>query len=972
MVLLELQREQVLVHNRASLAQKSFFFQEKIPEDEKKVVCFSFLYLKIYSYFTLFFLIYPLFLEKNIFLSNPLPRFFLLFVGKCARFITPKMGAVEFLQKIMGDPTEKVVKKMKTVVEQTNALEVGLQGLSDDELRTKVAELKERIANGEKTDNLLPEAFSLVKNACRRLVGTSYESAGKTQTWNMIPFDVQILGGAILHGNRIAEMRTGEGKTLVATFPAFLEALTGKGVHVITVNDYLAKRDSEQMSHLFKFLGLTVGVVTHEKNSRERREAYACDIIYGTNNEFGFDYLRDNMATNPQNIVQRELHFAIVDEVDSILIDEARTPLIISAPAEESTDKYQKYALLTQRLEKDTHFVLDEKRKTAILTEEGIRQMESLLGVENIYTAMGFAEVHHIEAALKARAVFERDRDYVVQNGEVVIVDEFTGRLMPGRRYSDGLHQALEAKEKVEIKRESRTLATITFQNYFRLYKRLAGMTGTAKTEEEEFLKIYGLEVAVIPTNRPMVRQDLSDVIFKNERGKFSAIADRVAEKHATGQPVLIGTISIERSELLSEYLRRKNIPHEILNAKNHAREAEIIARAGEMGAVTIATNMAGRGTDIKLGEGVGELGGLCIIGSERHESRRIDHQLRGRAGRQGDAGETQFFVSLEDSLLRLFGSDRLLRLMDTLKIPDDMPIENRMISGSIESAQKKVEGHHFDVRKHVVQYDDVMNRQREIIYRRRRKILQDADIHEEVLKWVNDEVEILANIHLRGRQPHQYEIAEFAQGISAIHAEGAPNEKDLEALEIDEKMVETGRDFLLSTLAEKEKALPDPKFLRQAERAITPRTIDTFWMNHIDEMTQLRDQVALAGYAQKNPLHEYQGLGYEKFVALLKKIESAVVRTLFQMKFEIRFGDEMLPAETPKMRTNADEIASALTREDMVERAGPHRVSASSSRISADSSSKSSSVEVGRNEPCPCGSGKKYKKCCGKGGEES
>ena len=869
------------------------------------------------------------------------------------------MGAIEFLQKLLGDPTAKVVKKMESVVEKINEKEKKLQNLSDDELRKKVELLKTKIQNdGEKTEKLLPDAFAIVKNACRRLVGTEYISAGKTQKWNMIPFDVQILGGAILHGNRIAEMKTGEGKTLVATFPAFLEALTGKGVHIVTVNDYLAKRDAEQMSHLFSFLGLSVGVITHEKTPSERRDAYACDIVYGTNNEFGFDYLRDNMATNPREIVQRDLHFAIVDEVDSILIDEARTPLIISAPAEESTSKYKKYAELVKLLKKDEHFVVDEKRKTAVLNENGIAKMENLLGVENIYTEMGFAEVHHIEAALKARAVFERDRDYVVQNGEVIIVDEFTGRLMPGRRYSDGLHQALEAKEKVEIKRESRTLATITFQNYFRLYKKLAGMTGTAKTEEEEFLKIYGLEVAVIPTNRPMIRRDLSDVVFKNERGKFAAIAEKVAEKHKTGQPVLIGTISIERSELLSEYLKKKNIPHEVLNAKNHAREAEIIARAGERGAVTIATNMAGRGTDIKLGDGVAELGGLCILGSERHESRRIDNQLRGRAGRQGDLGETQFFVSLEDSLLRLFGSERLLKLMDTLSIPDDMPIENRFISNSIESAQKKVEGHHFDMRKHVVQYDDVMNRQREIIYRRRRKILQKADIHDEILKWINDEVEHLANLHLKNREAHQYEIAEFQKGISAIHAENCPTEKDFEHLEIAEKMIEMAKNFLLKTLEEKEKSLPDPKILRQAERAITLRTIDNFWMEHIDEMTHLREQVALAGYAQKNPLHEYQSLGYEKFVELLRKIESGVVRTLFQMRFEIHFENE-IPDDAPKnLKTNADEIADALTADEIVDEAGPHRV-----RANAISREKS----VGRNDPCPCGSGKKFKKCCGK-----
>jgi preprotein translocase subunit SecA len=893
------------------------------------------------------------------------------------------MSLTSFLQKMMGDPTDKVVKAAWDEVPKINALEEQYQKLSDDELKAKTAEFRERIANGETTEDLLPEAFAVVKNACRRLCGTKFEVSKKQEEWQMIPYDVQLVGGYVLHSRRISEMKTGEGKTLVASLPAYLEALAGKGVHIITVNDYLAQRDAQWMTVLYNYLGLSVGVIVHGITQGDRKAAYQADITYGTNNEFGFDYLRDNMATRPRDLVQRELHYAIVDEVDSILIDEARTPLIISAPAEESTTKYTKYSMLVKNLVKDEHYIVDEKRKTAVLTEDGIGKMEELMGVENIYTDAGFAEVHHIESALKAQAVFEKDVDYVVKDDEVIIVDEFTGRLMPGRRYSDGLHQALEAKEQVEIKRESKTLATITFQNYFRIYNKLAGMTGTAKTEEEEFLKIYSLEVAVIPTNRPVTRQDLHDLVYKNERGKFIAIAKAVEEKHATGQPVLIGTISIERSELLATLLRQKGIPHEVLNAKNHAREAEIIARAGQMGAVTIATNMAGRGTDIKLGEGVADVGGLCIYGSERHESRRIDNQLRGRAGRQGDPGETRFFLSLEDSLMRLFGSDRLQRMMETLKIPDDMPIENRIISNSIESAQKKVEGHHFDMRKHVVQYDDVMNRQREIIYKRRRKILEEGDIHEEVVKWLNDEVDLLANLHLRGREPHKYELEEFAKGIAVFEKDGAPTAKEYEDIEVESDIIEKARTFLNDRFTEKEKSVPEPRYFREAERAITLKTIDQYWMEHIDEMTHLREQVALVGYAQKNPLHEYQNIGYEKFTALLQKIQNTVVRTLFQINIRVQFGEEMPRENMRNLMTNAAQISEALTANATVEKAGPHRVRATAentqvtsdavsvspsgtTRIKADAAPKVTAA-AGRNEPCPCGSGKKYKKCCGK-----
>jgi preprotein translocase subunit SecA len=893
-------------------------------------------------------------------------------------FYEASMSVTSFLQKIMGDPTQKRVKSAQAVVEKIHALEESLRHLSDEQLQEKTQEFRERIQKGETTESILPEAFAVVKDACRRMKGHKFLVNKKEEEWNMVPYDVQLIGGILLHSGRIAEMKTGEGKTLVASLPAYLEALAGEGVHIITVNDYLASRDAQWMRPLYEFLGLSVGVIIHGVTQQERYDAYHSDITYGTNNEFGFDYLRDNMSTRPQDIVQRDLHFSIVDEVDSILIDEARTPLIISAPAEESTSKYTKYGRLVRSLQKDVHYVIDEKRKTAVLNEDGIKKMEELMGVDNIYTDAGFAEVHHIEQALKAIAVFQRDTDYVVKDGEVIIVDEFTGRLMPGRRFSDGLHQSLEAKEGVPIKRESRTLATVTFQNYFRMYKRLAGMTGTAKTEEEEFLKIYGLEVAVVPTNKEIVRKDLNDLVFKNERGKFQAVVKEVKQKHSHGQPVLIGTISIERSELLSALLKREGIPHEVLNAKNHAREAQIIANAGQRGAITIATNMAGRGTDIKLGEGVEEIGGLCIIGSERHESRRIDNQLRGRSGRQGDPGETRFFVSLEDSLMRLFGSDRLQKIMDTLKIPDDMPIENRMISSSIESAQKKVEGHHFDIRKHVVQYDDVMNKQREIIYKRRRKILEEEDIHEEFLKWIDAEVETLADLHIRGRQPHKYELKEFSNGISIFHKDESLSAENLERIEVEEKIISYAKTFLLDQFSEREKALPNKEHFREAERIVVLRIIDQFWMEHIDEMTCLREQVALVGYAQKNPLHEYQAQGFEKFTALLRKIQHQAIHTMFQMDITLRFGDEM-PVQPMKTKTNVEDISRALTASDTVSRAGVHRVRASTSlgnsnvsfrpgntqRIRVEDAAPKKS-ETGRNDPCPCGSGKKYKKCCG------
>src|SRR3989338_2245473 len=677
------------------------------------------------------------------------------------------MSVIKFLNTLLGDPQKKDLKRIGKIVEKINTIEAGYQSLSDDDIPKKTAEFKERIGKGESLDALLPEAYALLKFACRRLQGKSWQVRGFDYKWDMVPFDVQLIGGVVLHEGRIAEMKTGEGKTLVCTLPVYLNALSGKGVHVVTVNDYLAERDSEWMGGLYRFLGLTTGVVIHGQNRDEKKAAYAADITYGTNNEFGFDYLRDNMAPSLEALVQRELNFAIVDEVDSILIDEARTPLIISAPAEESTEKYQKYNQLVRLLDENTHYNLDEKQRAVTLTEDGVKKMEELLGVDNIYTDGGFEEVHHIEQALRARAAYKLDVDYVIKDSQVMIVDEFTGRLMPGRRFGQGLHQAIEAKEGLPIKKESRTLATITFQNYFRIYKKLGGMTGTAKTEEEEFRSIYGLDVLEIPTHRPITRMDKSDMVYKNRLGKFTAITRAVKSLHEKGQPVLVGTVSVEKSEALSQMFNAEGIPHHVLNAKFHEQEAEIISKAGQRGAVTVATNMAGRGTDIKLGERVQELGGLVVIGSERHEARRIDNQLRGRSGRQGDPGMTQFYVSMEDDLMRIFGGERMQGLMEKLGLPDDMPIENTFISRSIESAQKKVEGHNFDIRKHLVEYDSVMNTHRDIIYKRRRIILENENLKNEALLLIEQETEKIV-------LEHPGDIKEIFESVSALHRDPA------------------------------------------------------------------------------------------------------------------------------------------------------------------------------------------------------
>ena len=838
------------------------------------------------------------------------------------------------------------------------------------ELQGKIDEKKKEIVQQEQEvlDGILPEAFAVVKNACRRLVGKKFKVRGHELTWDMIPYDVQLIGGATLHQGKIAEMKTGEGKTLVATLPLYLNALTGKGAHVVTVNEYLAQRDAEWMGFLLQYLGLSVGIIVSGMDPEAKRAAYEADITYGTNNEFGFDYLRDNMATSPNTEVQRELHFAIVDEVDSILIDEARTPLIISAPAEQSTSKYRQYMSYVGQLTQDDHYIIDEKSKTATLTENGIKKMEEIMGVDNIYTEGGITEVHHLEQALRAQACYKRDVDYLVKDDQVQIVDEFTGRVLEGRRYSDGLHQAIEAKENVEIKRESRTLATITFQNLFRLYDKLAGMTGTALTESEEFMKIYGLDVLPIPTHKDVIRDDKQDSIYKTEEGKFQALAKVIKEKHEKGQPVLVGTIAIEKSEVLSATLKKAGVPHSVLNAKHHEKEAEIVANAGQKGAVTIATNMAGRGTDIKLGEETKNLGGLAIIGTERHESRRIDNQLRGRSGRQGDPGESQFFISMEDDLMRIFGGDRMKGMMEMLKIPEDMPIENKMISNTIESSQKRVEGHHFDMRKHVVQYDDVMNKHREIIYSRRKKILHKKSVRQDIIEMIHAFVQQTVFTHTANRSPDEFDIDTLVKEVSALHHDDTFDTEHLKNLATAEDLQEYLTKYLLEAYEEKEKALPDEKIMRDVERGVSLRTIDMLWMQHLDHMQSLRDAVALHGYGQKDPLVEYKREGFQAFEKLLTGIDHGVLQTLFRMEFRPREQEQLKIQETKQeasnwamtdQQTNQEQVEDILTgdREGFEDPGKPTVVKLQGAE---------EKPKVGRNEPCPCGSGKKYKKCHG------
>lgn len=851
-----------------------------------------------------------------------------------------------------------------------NKSEEEFQSLTDEELKTKFEEWKTFLTeNPEKTDEKLIEVFAGVKNAARRICGKEFEVKGNIEEWQMVHYDVQIIGGIVLHENSIAEMKTGEGKTLVCTLPVILNALTGKGVHVITVNDYLAKRDAEWMQPLYEFCGLTVGVITNEKTSEERKEAYAADITYGTNNEFGFDYLRDNMAQNPKQIVQRDLHFSIVDEVDSILIDEARTPLIISTSAEESTEKYTQYARLVEKLIENEDYNIDFKDKQAALSENGIQKIESLLGINNIFTESGFEEVHHIENALKAQAIMKKDQDYVVRENQILIVDEFTGRLMAGRRFSDGLHQALEAKENVEIQRESKTLATITFQNYFRLYEKLAGMTGTAETEAEEFAKIYKLDTIVIPTNKTIQRADLSDKIFKNEPGKFKALVAETKKLHEKGQPVLIGTVNIDTSEKLSQALTENHIPHEVLNAKQHEREAEIVSKAGQKNAVTIATNMAGRGTDIKLGEGVKELGGLAILGTERHESRRIDNQLRGRSGRQGDPGISQFYVAMTDSLMRRFGGERMSKLMERLGLPDEEAIENKMISRSVENAQKKIEGFHFDSRKHVVQYDDVMNIHREKIYAQRKKLLGSNEILDDIEIMIQELTEQIAIMHCPTPEfDSSWDIKEVFETMQSIHiSEKNPlSFEELEDFHHRSEMIESLQNYLLEAWDKKREEYPEEQ-VDEISKQIILRSIDELWLEHIDQMTHLRDRVALSGYAQKDPIMEYKAEAFRMFATLTRSIRLTSISNLFRVTFAERIQFE--ETNLSELNTNADMIGETL------ENTGEFDVESDSKIYGSEIPGRSIAAEklgekyanVGRNDICPCGSGKKFKKCHGK-----
>jgi len=904
------------------------------------------------------------------------------------------MDILDYLNKLLGDPNEKELKKLRPLMKKVRAAHqrADVQALTMADLPKKTEEFKEKIKAGATVDDILVDAFAVVLRACDLLVGQSIKIGRQEFPWNMKPFDVQILGGIVLHKGNISEMKTGEGKTLVCTLPVYLNALEGKGVHVVTVNDYLAKRDSQWMGLLYKALGLSVGCIVHGLSTDQRREAYAADVTYGTNNEFGFDYLRDNMASSLKRQVQRGLHYAIVDEVDSILIDEARTPLIISQPAAESTVKYQQYSQLVQELQENIHFNRDEKQRAAVLTEEGIKKMEQMLGVENIYTERGFEEVHHIEQALRAYAIYKRDVDYVVKDGEIIIVDEFTGRLMPGRRYSHGLHQAIEAKEKVEVQRESKTLATITFQNYFRLFKKLAGMTGTAKTEEEEFESIYRIRTIVVPTHHPLQRDDRSDAIYRTVAAKFKAVAKIAKEKHAKGQPVLIGTTSIEKSEALSLLLKEEQVPHQVLNAKQHEKEAEIVMNAGQHGSITIATNMAGRGTDIKLGEGIANIGGLCILGTERHEARRIDNQLRGRSGRQGDPGESQFFVSMEDDLMRLFGGDRLKSMMERLQVPDDVPLENTMVSRAIESAQKKVEGRNFDIRRHVLQYDDVMNKHREIIYTRRQKILEKiaeeaesaeqraqsnevlSSLHQDIVESLRKEAENLINTHGRGEDSENWDVKELRESILALHEPfgSVATEEKLKSFQ-DRSLLAAFLTDLFTKSYEEKCAKSDAATVNRAESVITLRSIDSHWMDHIDDMSHLREQVAFAGYAQRDPLIEYQDQGFRRFQQLLGNIQGTIVRMLLQANFADfapRVIAELEEEEIEGAVTNEGEIEAELTAtgvsgstggENLIEMQPKKDVRRKTQDVSR------ALPHVGRNDPCPCGSGKKYKKCHGK-----
>jgi len=835
------------------------------------------------------------------------------------------------LTKIFGSKNERELKRIQPLVETVAAFEPQIQALDDGQLKEQTAKFKARLENGETLDDILPEAFATVRETSVRTLGMRH-------------FDVQMIGGIVLHRGRIAEMKTGEGKTLAATLPAYLNALTGRGVHIVTVNDYLARRDTEWMGQIYSFLGLTVGCVLHGLDDEHRQAAYGADITYGTNNEFGFDYLRDNMKFERNSLVQRELNFAIVDEVDSILVDEARTPLIISGPAEKSTELYYRVNTVVPQLRKESHYSIDEKARSSVLTEEGIAHAEKVMGVENLYDPSNIDVLHHLNQALKAHTLFKRDVDYIVKNGEVIIVDEFTGRLMPGRRYSEGLHQALEAKENVKIENENQTLATITFQNYFRMYDKLAGMTGTADTEAAEFKKIYDLDVSVIPTNQDMIRTDFPDAIYKTKREKFNAAIEEIIALHHEGQPVLVGTVSIDVSESFSRKLKKRGIPHTVLNAKNHEKEAEIISQAGQHGAVTISTNMAGRGTDIVLGEGVTDLGGLHILGTERHESRRIDNQLRGRSGRQGDPGSSRFFLSLEDDLLRIFGGQRITGIMEKLGMEEGEPIEHNLISRAIENAQSKVEGHNFEIRKQLIEYDDVMNQQREVIYRHRRDILRGADIKDTIVGMIQgiceQSAQLFADERILAEEWDWKGIGDtvFEQfNIRLV----TPDEDTLDGLTA-EGLAEYIYEAALLQYTAKE-ALISPEEFRHLERVVMLQTVDNLWKDHLLSMDHLKEGIGLRGYAQQNPLLVYKKEGFELFQDMIDRIKRETIAILFRIQIAEpeKLEDLRQPEEQPMFFSDGE----------------------APSQKPAQRSKK----KVGRNAPCPCGSGKKYKKCCGR-----
>ena len=870
-----------------------------------------------------------------------------------------------FIKRFLGDNNDKEIARMKEVVTKINELEPSLKNLSDSTLSGHTDKFKERFQAGESLDSLLPEAFAVAREASRRVLGMRH-------------FDVQLIGGICLHEGKIAEMRTGEGKTLVATLAVYLNALTGKGVHMVTVNDYLARRDSEWMGKLYNFLGLSVGLIAHDMDFPERKFAYGCDVTFGTNNEFGFDYLRDNMVIAKEQMVQRPLNFAIVDEVDSILIDEARTPLIISGPGMKSTETYAVMAKAVAGLKEGEDYTLDEKQKTVAPADSVIPKIEKMLGIQNLYAPENIELSHCFTAALRAKALMKRDRDYVVRGDEVVIVDEFTGRLMEGRRYSDGLHQAIEAKEGVKIQRESQTLATITFQNYFRMYEKLAGMTGTAKTEEDEFLKIYKLPVIVVPTNKPVQRIDHPDVIFKNKRAKYRAVGRQVAEIHETGQPILIGTTSITQSEELSAILKKHGIPHNVLNAKYHEKEAEIIADAGQKGAVTIATNMAGRGTDIKLGEGVEELGGLFIVGTERHESRRIDNQLRGRAGRQGDPGASRFYLSLEDDLLRLFAADNIAAIMDKLGMEEDEPIEHKLITRSIEHAQKKVEARNFDIRKHVLEYDDVMNQQREIIYGERRKILLGENLRENIMGMVNhvikDEMNQYANEKL---YPEEWTLDGLIVDAEKIYAtSGQLKKEELENLSRDDLKVALEK--LAADNYRRRELVFGEENMRELEKAVMLRIVDNNWMEHLSHMDMLREGINLRAYGQRNPLVEYKIEALNMFEEMEATIQDQIAGAMYHASIiitPISVGEEVPEGDASAVAPN---VLSDAQKQQVIEkqksqikdRLQSARASHGDEVSAANTRKRPVNAEgkkVGRNDPCPCGSGKKYKNCCGK-----